>query len=165
MHLNNHPGKVTSGKRVGHVFRNDVEASNKQKKTKVDDETKKPGSSSTNKKTDLNTNDKVFNQLTTTSGYQRSPNGTLNPNRRPENAELNTDDEANELIAGYGLQRGPRGGLIPKRRPDVEARNAEKEQDPTVKILRRGSKNRKNKRKQSRDIALKEFATSELESV
>jgi len=53
--------------------------------------------------------------------------------------------------------RGPKGGLIPLHRPDVAAMkslkaNAEKE------LLLRGTKNRKNKKKQARDDALRAFA-------
>ena len=54
-----------------------------------------------------------------------------------------------------GNERGPRGGLIPKTRPDVAAKPTGLEA-----ALLRGGKNRKNKKKQMRDIALKEFVTT-----
>lgn len=50
------------------------------------------------------------------------------------------------------LQRGPRGGLIPKSRPDLDAKLT-----GVDAIFARGGKNRKNKKKQKRDVALKEF--------
>ena len=56
-----------------------------------------------------------------------------------------------------GSMRGPRGGLIPKSRPDLN----EKTNDINA-LLTRGRKNRKNKKKQKRDVALKEFATTAL---
>ena len=56
-----------------------------------------------------------------------------------------------------GSMRGPHGGLIPKSRPDLN----EKTNDINA-LLTRGRKNRKNKKKQKRDVALKEFATTAL---
>ena len=55
-----------------------------------------------------------------------------------------------------GMERGPRGGIVPKRRPDLQAKS---HLDQEAEIIMRGTKNRKNKKKQKRDVALKSFAS------
>lgn len=55
-------------------------------------------------------------------------------------------------------KRGPRGGIIPRKRPDLEAKNSNR----NVEFLQRATKNRKNNKKQKRDVAFKEFASSQL---
>jgi len=81
--------------------------------------------------------------------------------RAANDEELNTDDEADKLAAGYGMKRSPRGALIPLNRPDLEAKRAMQELDPE-NVLGRGTKRRKNKKKQMRDKALEGFAVQEL---
>ena len=56
-------------------------------------------------------------------------------------------------------KRSKRGALIPKERPDLEAKRA---QSDTEKILSRGMKRRKNKKKQKRDEALTAFVFSNV---
>ena len=58
---------------------------------------------------------------------------------------------------GQPPKRGPRGGLVPKKRPDVAAAKALRG-NRDREIIQRGSKNRKSKKKQVRDVALKSFA-------
>lgn len=55
-------------------------------------------------------------------------------------------------------KRGPRGGLVPKTRPDIDAKP-----QGLKEMFLKGSKNRKNKKKQKRDTALKSFTTSQIE--
>jgi len=55
-------------------------------------------------------------------------------------------------------KRGPRGGLVPKRRPDLQAKHSLRK-DRDAEIIQRAMKNRKNKKKQTRDVALREFAS------
>ena len=121
----NHPGKVTTGKRVGYVFSKD-ESKKSPKRLKGNNEKQSPKPHTPSKKKSNNVERKIF-------------------------------------AFDHGPQRSNRGALIPKKRFDVEARNEEKKRNPSIGLLRRGSKNRKNKRKQSRDKALKEFADRELE--
>ena len=56
-------------------------------------------------------------------------------------------------------KRSKRGALIPKVRPDLEARRA---QSDSEKILSRGRKRRKNKKKQKRDEALTAFVFNNI---
>ena len=58
-------------------------------------------------------------------------------------------------------KRGPRGGLIPLHRPDVIAAKSLRA-DPEKELLLRGTKNRKNKKKQMRDDALRVFSRRSL---
>ena len=77
----------------------------------------------------------------------------------PPSPPISDDKEADKLMAGYGLQRGPRGALVPRTRPDVEAKAKEKKRlGPDGELMGRASKNRKNKKKQNRDSAQKDFA-------
>ena len=62
------------------------------------------------------------------------------------------DASEHDLLAGYGVKRGPRGGLTPKFRPDLAARKFFSE------LHGRATKNRHSKKKQMREVALKEFA-------
>ena len=55
------------------------------------------------------------------------------------------------------MKRGPRGNLIPKQRPDLDAKKSLR---GDAEVIQRGMKNRKNNKKQKRDTALKEFASS-----
>lgn len=57
----------------------------------------------------------------------------------------------------YNPPRGPRGGLIPLHRPDVAAMRSMRA-NPEQELLHRGTKNRKNKKKQARDDALRVFS-------
>mmetsp|Transcript_20945 Transcript_20945/g.30364 ORF Transcript_20945/g.30364 Transcript_20945/m.30364 type:complete len:150 (+) Transcript_20945:1162-1611(+) len=70
---------------------------------------------------------------------------------------LCTDDEEEKLMAGYGVKRGPRGALIPLSRPDLDARKLLERNNEDV-LIGRSRKNRKNKKKQSRDEAMTDFA-------
>lgn len=54
-------------------------------------------------------------------------------------------------------KRGPRGGLIPLHRPDVAAMKSIRS-NPEKELFLRGTKNRKNKKKQNRDDALRIFS-------
>lgn len=54
-------------------------------------------------------------------------------------------------------KRGPRGGLIPLHRPDLVAKRQLKA-NPDKELLLKGTKNRKNKKKQTRDEALRAFS-------
>lgn len=54
-------------------------------------------------------------------------------------------------------KRGPRGGLVPLHRPDVAAMKTLRS-NPEKELLLRGTKNRKNKKKQMRDEALRVFS-------
>ncbi|KAL7505454.1 hypothetical protein ACHAXN_006569 [Cyclotella atomus] len=54
-------------------------------------------------------------------------------------------------------KRGPRGGLVPLHRPDVAAMKTLRS-NPETELLLRGTKNRKNKKKQMRDEALRVFS-------
>ena len=54
-------------------------------------------------------------------------------------------------------KRGPRGGLVPRNRPDEVAAKSLKA-NPENELLLRGTKNRKNKKKQMRDDALRVFS-------
>ncbi len=56
------------------------------------------------------------------------------------------------------LKRGPRGGIVPKIRPDLAAKNSLKG-NPYGEIIQRAMKNRKNKKKQTRDAPLKQSAS------
>lgn len=56
-------------------------------------------------------------------------------------------------------KRGPRGNIVPKHRPDLETR---RRGDADI-ILQRATKNRKNNKKQKRDVALREFASRQLQ--
>ena len=55
------------------------------------------------------------------------------------------------------LKRGPRGSIIPKMRPDLAAKNTLKSN--YGEIIQRAMKNRKNKKKQTRDAPLKKLAS------
>lgn len=57
----------------------------------------------------------------------------------------------NESNQSTAPKRGPRGGLIPKCRPDIDAKPK-----GLTALLLRGSKKRKNKRKQNRDSAFQD---------
>ena len=57
------------------------------------------------------------------------------------------------------MKRGPRGNLIPKQRPDLDAKKS-LHSNRDAEVIQRGMKNRKNNKKQKRDTALKEFASS-----
>jgi hypothetical protein len=57
----------------------------------------------------------------------------------------------------HRLARGPRGGLIPLHRPDLAAYRSLRA-NPEKELLLRGTKNRKNKKKQSRDEVVRSFA-------
>ena len=54
-------------------------------------------------------------------------------------------------------KRGPRGNLVPKQRPDLDAKKSLR---GDAAVIQRATKNRKNNKKQKRDTALKEFASS-----
>lgn len=56
-------------------------------------------------------------------------------------------------------KRGPRGNILPKKRPDLEAKNSSRDREA---LLQRAMKNRKNNKKQKRDVALREFASRQL---
>ena len=77
-----------------------------------------------------------------------------------DQAPGSTDDEADKLMAGYGYARGPRGSLIPKNRPDTNAKHEAARSG--LDLLVRGTKNRKNKKKQKRDSGIREFAARSL---
>ena len=57
------------------------------------------------------------------------------------------------------VKRSPRGTLIPKNRPDLQAKQSLRG-NREAEVIQRGTKNRKNNKKQKRDTALKEFASS-----
>ncbi len=82
---------------------------------------------------------------------QPSPNSKK---RSLEDTFIAGDAEANTLLAGYGMKRGPRGGLIPRNRPDVAAAS----QSRMPEAVARATKNRKSKKKQTRDEGLKAIA-------
>jgi len=63
----------------------------------------------------------------------------------------------NDDISFKQLSRDSRGVLIPKWQPDVDAKPK-----GLNSVLLRGGKNRKNKKKQKRDMALKEFVTTHV---
>jgi len=96
----NHPGKVNSNRRIGHVFSKNGGATQAQG-----------------------------------GGIKRGPRGGTS-----------------------GFERGARGGIVPKRRPDLQAKHSLRG-DRDAETIQRGMKNRKNKRKQQRDKALKSFAS------
>ena len=77
-----------------------------------------------------------------------------------DHAPGGTDDEADKLMAGYGVQRGPRGTLIPRNRPDLAAKREAARSGSD--LIGRGTKNRKNKKKQKRDSAVRDFAARSL---
>ena len=56
------------------------------------------------------------------------------------------------------LKRGPRGGIVPKIRPDLEAKTSLKS-NSYGDIIQRAMKNRKNKKKQTRDAPLKQLVS------
>jgi len=56
------------------------------------------------------------------------------------------------------FKRGPRGGIIPSIRPDIEAMQSLRSK-PESELMLRASKNRKNKKKQTRDTALRNYAS------
>jgi hypothetical protein len=60
--------------------------------------------------------------------------------------------------AQENLKRGPRGGIVPKMRPDLEAKKSLKG-NCYGEIIQRAMKNRKNKKKQTRDAPLKQLAS------
>jgi hypothetical protein len=107
-----HPGKVTPGRKIGHVFSKSTAESSKR---------------------------------------QKNEEGTSAP--------VTETTEADKLMEGYGYKRGPRGALIPRQRPDLEAKRAA---TPESYLLGRASKNRKSKKKQTRDQALHEFASNNI---
>lgn len=102
-----------------------------------------------------------------------NPNQSTNVNGRPMNQVFQRlasfprskplpetpnemDASEQELLAGYGVKRGPRGGLKPKFRPDLAARKFFSE------LHGRATKNRHSKKKQMRDVAVKEFALRQI---
>ena len=60
-----------------------------------------------------------------------------------------------DKILSRNIKRSKRGALIPKERPDLDAKRRQSESE---KILTRGRKKRKNKKKQKRDLALTNFS-------
>jgi hypothetical protein len=79
--------------------------------------------------------------------------------RALEETKVEGDADASQLMAGYGMKRGPRGGLIPRNRPDVAAARS---QSWIPEAVGRATKNRKNKKKQTRDEGLKAIALDHL---
>jgi hypothetical protein len=78
--------------------------------------------------------------------------------RSIEDTVVAGDADANTLLAGYGMKRGPRGGLIPRNRPDVAASDRSR----IPEAVARATKNRKNKKKQTRDEGLKAIAQDHI---
>ena len=76
-----------------------------------------------------------------------SDKGTFNSFQQRNSSNMNYSSKT---------KRDSRGALIPKFRPDAEARKSETFPD----VISRARKNRKNKKKQTRDKALYEFAMS-----
>ena len=72
------------------------------------------------------------------------------------------DADEEELMRGYGVKRSARGALIHRSRPDVVAREQAKNKGNAFisELIARASKNRKNKKKQSRDKNLQEAIRS-----
>ncbi len=60
--------------------------------------------------------------------------------------------------AQKGYKRGPRGGIVPKIRPDLAAKDYLKG-SCYGEIIQRAMKNRKNKKKQTRDAPFKKLAS------
>ena len=81
----------------------------------------------------------------------RSDPGKVNGGRSVGAALYNGD-------AQKGLNRGPRGGIVPKIRPDLAAKDSIKG-DCYGEIIQRAMKNRKNKKKQTRDATLKKLVS------
>lgn len=61
------------------------------------------------------------------------------------------------------LKRGPRGNILPKKRPDLQAKRSLRDNREHELILR-GTKNRKNNKKQKRDSAVQSFARYERDA-
>jgi hypothetical protein len=76
--------------------------------------------------------------------------------------KVNGGRSAGAVISGSdvqkGLKRGPRGGIVPKIRPDLAAKKSLKS-DCYGEITQRAMKNRKNKKKQTRDAPFKKLAS------
>ena len=94
-----------------------------------------------------------INDIGTTRPIARNDPGKVNGGRRIGKVFSKSDGPEN-------WKRGPRGGIIPRKRPDLEA--AKNSNHRNVEILQRATKNRKNNKKQKRDVAFKEFASSQL---
>ncbi|KAL7545244.1 hypothetical protein ACHAWF_008597 [Thalassiosira exigua] len=56
------------------------------------------------------------------------------------------------------FKRGPKGGIVPRKRPDLHAKHSLRNNRES-ETIQRGMKNRKNKKKQKRDEALRTFAS------
>ena len=56
------------------------------------------------------------------------------------------------------FKRGQRGSIIPSKRPDLDAKKSLRS-NPEEELMLRASKNRKNKKKQTRDSAIRSFAS------
>ena len=71
---------------------------------------------------------------------------------------VHVDASEEELLRGYGVRRSIHGALIPRARPDVEQKRAGSNNNAIAELFGRVSKNRKNKKKQSRDRNLQAIA-------
>ncbi len=101
-------------------------------------------------------------QVFTKHGLNRTP-----PNSKPEATATNkssnkrvrlSNDSESPSSAKGNFKRGPRGGIIPSYRPDIDAKLSLRSK-PNSELMQRASKNRKNKKKQARDDALRKYAS------
>ena len=92
---------------------------------------------------------KVFSKHDSGGNYKR-PVESYGSSQNSKRRRSHTDDAQRP-------NRGPRGGLLPSHRPDLHAMRSLRA-DPEKELLLRGTKNRKNKKKQSRDDALRAFS-------
>lgn len=91
---------------------------------------------------------KVFSKSEYSSGPKRSiPTSFLDQGSNKRRQSYNDPSP----------KRGPRGGIVPLHRPDVAAMKTLRS-NPEKELLLRGTKNRKNKKKQMRDEALRVFS-------
>ena len=91
------------------------------------------------------------------SGRQRITSKSKNSKKRTIDQVFNDNAEADGLIKSYRLQRGPRGTLIPIKPSPPMKRDAQDD------LIAKGSKRRKNKKKQNRDNVVREFCNNFIE--
>ena len=123
----NHPGKITAGARVNHMFtKSNSNIASKSTSNKASKWSKNVAS-------------------------RRSSGSTIRTEKQEEIQKVGMSPEKTEDIRKNG-KRSSRGALIPKRRIDIEMKL-----DGMDALLQRGAKRRKNKKKQNRDSAVIDF--------
>lgn len=121
---------MSVGQKIAHIF------------------SKRPSNTNPNRSTTPQHRQSVPNAKTTTTT-------TTVPPKAADPGIVKVDASEEELLRGYGVRRSINGTLIPRSRPDVEQGITN---HSLAELFGRVSKNRKNKKKQSRDRNLQAIA-------